>query len=373
MSAGLCIRLRLPRAGFTMGVDLSLPATGITVLFGPSGSGKTSVLRAVAGLDRAQNACVALGDEVWQDDARGLWVPPHRRPLGYVFQEASLFDHLDVIGNLRYGLERAWRGPVSKVTGGPGRTPDPQASLQQAIALLGIEHLLQRRTQVLSGGERQRVAIARAWASQPQLLLLDEPLSAVDAARRQDILPWLERLRDEAQIPMLYVTHSADELARLADQVVVLNQGQVRAQGPVSQVMGDVQGPLAEGEDAAALVEALIVERDPQWHLSRAEFDGGQLWLRDTGQPLGRTVRLRVLARDVSLATQEPHGLTVQNVVRGVVESLNEGEHLSQLLVAVRCGPTRLLSRITRRAAHELALQTGMPVWAMIKAVAVVA
>jgi molybdate transport system ATP-binding protein len=373
LSSGLRIRLRLLRAGFTLSVDLSLPATGITVLYGPSGSGKTSVVRAVAGLDRAQDALVALGDEVWQDDRRGLWTPPHRRPLGYVFQEASLFDHLDVMGNLRYGLERAWRGPVSMGRGEPGRSPDPQASLQQAIALLGIEHLLQRRTQALSGGERQRVAIARAWASQPRLLLLDEPLSAVDAARRQDILPWLERLRDEAQMPMLYVTHSVDELARLADEVVVLNQGQVQAQGPVSQMMGDLQGPLAEGEDAAALVKALIVERDPRWHLSRAEFDGGQLWLRDTGQPLGRVVRLRVLARDVSLATEEPIGLTVQNVVPGVVESLSEGEHPSQLLVAVRCGPTRLLSRITRRAAHERALQPGMPVWAMIKAVAVVA
>jgi len=373
LSAGLRIRLRLPRAGFTLAVDLCLPATGITVLFGPSGSGKTSVLRAVAGLDRAQDACVALGDEVWQDDRRGLWTPPHRRPLGYVFQEASLFDHLDVMGNLRYGLDRASRGQGPKGLEGSGRGPDPQASLQQAIALLGIEHLLQRSTQALSGGERQRVAIARAWASQPKLLLLDEPLSAVDTARRQDILPWLERLRDEAQIPMLYVTHSADELARLADQVVVLNQGQVRAQGPVSQVMGDAQGPLAAGEEAAALVEALIVERDPQWHLSRADFEGGQLWLRDSGQPVGRAVRLRVLARDVSLATEQPHGLTVQNVVPGVVESLSEGEHPSQLLVAVRCGPTRLLSRITRRAAHERALQPGVPVWAMIKAVAVVA
>jgi molybdate transport system ATP-binding protein len=361
----LRIRLRMPRADFLLDVDLHLSGRGITVLFGPSGSGKTSLLRAVAGLDRPRAALVRLGRDTWQDDEQGTWVPTHQRPLGVVFQEASLFDHLDVMGNLRFGLVRAARS-------GRGQAALRQG-LEQAVALLGIDHLLQRRTHTLSGGERQRVAIARALATGPRLLLLDEPLSALDAARRQDILPWLERLRDQAQVPMLYVTHSVEELARLADQVVVLHQGRVQAQGPVSRVMADVKGPLAQGEDASALLEAVIEERDPEWQLSRARFEGGVLWLRDAGVPIGGAVRLRVLARDVSLAVEEPRGVSVQNIVRVEVESINDGAHPSQVLVALRCGQLRLLSRITRRAAHELALEPGLTVWAMIKAVAVVA
>lgn len=368
-SSELRIALELPRAGFTLSVDLCLPSQGITVLFGPSGSGKTSILRAVAGLERARGGRVCLGPENWQDDAAGIWLPTHRRPLGYVFQEANLFAHLDVMGNLRYGLDRA----VSAGRGADGSSPSGHEALQQAIALLGIEHLLQRRADTLSGGERQRVAIARALATRPRLLLLDEPLSALDPARRQEVLPWLERLRDEARMPMLYVTHSVDELARLADEVVVLDQGRVSAQGRVSDVMSDATGPLVMGDEAAALLEAVVEERSPEWHLCRARFDSGDLWLRDAGHPLGHPVRVRVLARDVSLAVQEPRGVSVQNVVQGVVESLTEGAHPSQRMVALRCGHSRILSRITRRAAHELGLQVGTPVWAMIKAVAVVA
>jgi molybdate transport system ATP-binding protein len=289
--------------------------------------------------------------------------------LGYVFQEASLFDHLDVMGNLRYGLQRATRAAMS----GQGSGNGSQDALHEAIALLGIEHLLQRRTDTLSGGERQRVAIARAWATRPRLLLLDEPLSALDAARRQEILPWLERLRDQARIPMLYVTHSVDELARLADQVVVLDQGHVQAQGRVFDLMVDARGPLTATEEAAALLEAVVEERSEQWNLCRARFNGGELWLRDAGHAIGQTVRVRVLARDVSLALEEPRGISVQNVVPAVVEGITDGTHPSQVMVALRCGEGRVLSRITRRAAHELALQPGKPVWAMIKAVAVVA
>lgn len=363
--SGLHIRLQMPRADFLIDVDLQLEGRGITVLFGPSGSGKTSLLRAVAGLERTQSARIVVGHEVWEDDQTREWVPAHRRRVGYVFQEASLFDHLDVMGNLRYGLARAART-------GTGQSALRQG-LEQAIALLGIEHLLRRRTQWLSGGERQRVAMARALATGPRLLLLDEPLSSLDAARREDILPWLERLRDQTQVPMLYVTHATEELARLADQVVVLHQGRVQSQGPVSQVMADVRGPLAQGEEAAALLMAVIADRSPQWRLSRARFEGGDLWLRDAGEPIGRAVRLRVMARDVSLSVEEPRGVSVQNVVRVQVESISDGAHPSQVLVGLRCGQARLLSRITRRAAHELALQPGSAVWAMVKAVAVVA
>ena len=362
--AELRIRLELPRAHYTLRVDLTLPSRGITVFFGPSGSGKTRILRAVAGLERAQGALVRVGSETWQDDAARVWLPTHRRPLGYVFQEASLFDHLDVMGNLRYGLARAVPHGQSQAS--------LQEALNQAIALLGIEHLLQRRTDALSGGERQRVAIARALATRPRLLLLDEPLSALDAARRQDILPWLERLRDELQLPMLYVTHSSDELVRLADVVVMLDQGRVQAQGRASEVMASRHGVLVPGEDPSCLLEGVVAERSAQWHLARVEFEGGHLWLRDTGAERGRPVRLRVLARDVSLAVQEPQGTSVQNVLPVTVRAVDEADHPSQVLVRLQCGGVELVSRITRRACDQLALQPGRAAWAMVKAVAVV-
>ncbi|MDO8278300.1 MAG: molybdenum ABC transporter ATP-binding protein, partial [Burkholderiaceae bacterium] len=212
----MCVSLQRP--AFTLEVDLRVPRRGITVLFGPSGSGKTSLLRCVAGLERAQHARVCIGGEVWQDETQAQFLPTWRRPIGYVFQEASLFDHLDVQANLRYGLARSGQSGAAD-------------ALAPVIALLGIGDLLRRRTAQLSGGERQRVAIARALATRPRLLLLDEPLAALDHARRQDILPWLERLRDELHIPMLYVTHSADEVGRMADTLVIIEQGRVRAAG----------------------------------------------------------------------------------------------------------------------------------------------
>ena len=356
---GLQIRLDLPRAGFDLQVDLQLPARGITVLFGPSGSGKTSVLRCVAGLERARAARVVVGGEVWQDDAECLFLPTHRRALGYVFQEASLFDHLDVRGNLHYGMRRSGSAQA-------------QQTLASAIGLLGIGDLLHRRPDALSGGERQRVAIARALATAPRLLLLDEPMAALDQARRQEILPWLERLRDELHIPMLYVTHSADELARLADHLVVLDKGRVKGAGPVGEVLAAIDSPVVVGEDAGALLQGRVAERDSQWHLARVDFAGGSLWLRDSGVPVGRAVRLRVLARDVSLTTEEPRHTSIQNHLPCTVESIAPDSHASQVLVRVACGESLLLARITRRALAALGLQPGSRAWVQVKSVALV-
>jgi molybdate transport system ATP-binding protein len=362
------IRLRLPRAGgFTLDVDLALPARGITVLFGPSGSGKTTVLRCVAGLERAPQARVRIAGEDWQDSARRLCLPTWRRPLGYVFQEASLFDHLDVRGNLGFGLRR------SHAAGGA-------SALSQAVELLGIGHLLDRRTQALSGGERQRVAIARALATQPRLLLLDEPLAALDAARRQDILPWLERLRDETRIPMLYVTHSADEMARLADTLVLMDQGRALACGPVDEVLLRTDLAVLPDEDTGVLVHGQVLERDTRWQLARVGFQGGALWLRDAGIATGRSVRVRVLARDVSVATQCPQATSVQNLLPCSVVSVDtDPRQAAQVLVRLACEAgtapgqgTMLLARITARAAHGLALAPGMPAWAQVKAAALV-
>jgi molybdate transport system ATP-binding protein len=348
------IRLVLPRGSYTLDVDLTLPVQGITALFGASGAGKTTILRCVAGLERAHPAVVRIGGQTWQDDRSflALW----QRPVGYVFQEASLFDHLDVRGNLEYARSRS---------GSP-------SSLDAAIDLLGIASLLPRRPATLSGGERQRVAIARAVASAPRLMLLDEPLAALDGPRRHEILPWLLRLREELKLPMLYVTHSLDEAARLADTMVLLDQGHVVASGAAQAVLSRVDASSLLGDDAGALLEGHVGSREERWQLARIDFAGGSLWLRDTGLPVGHAVRLRVPARDVSVATQEPQGSSIQNILPAVVEEIAPDSHPSQVAVRLRCGQAVLLARITARAADALSLTPGRRVWAQVKSVALV-
>ena len=352
------IRLSLRRPAFKLEVDFALPASGITALFGPSGSGKTTLLRCVAGLERAHDAEVRIGGQTWQDDARAVFLPIWQRPLGYVFQEASLFDHLDVRGNLGYGRSRAGKAAAIALDG--------------VIGLLGIAHLLARRPHELSGGERQRVAIARALAAQPRILLLDEPLASLDQARRLEILQWLEKLRDELRIPMLYVTHAAAEVARLADTLVVLDQGRLVAAGPVAETLAGIAAPIVLGEDAGALLQGTVAERDERWHLMRVDFAGGGLWLRDSGAAPGRAVRVRVLARDVSLGTSPPSNTSIQNVLRCRVQAVAPDSHPSQVLVRLACGDSVLLARITARAADALGLAPGLPVWAQVKSAALV-
>ena len=368
---GLHFKLQLQRPSFELNVDVQLPPTGITVLFGPSGSGKTTLLRCVAGLEKAPYGRVTLeqGEHtllphfVWQDHARDIWVPTWKRDLGYVFQEASLFEHLNVLQNVRYGLKHCNK---------PG---GPQA-LEQAIELLGINHLMCRPIASLSGGERQRVAIARALATQPRLLLLDEPLAALDPSRRQDILPWLEHMRDALLIPMLYVTHSMDELVRLANHVVVLAQGSVQQSGQLQQVLTELNTPLVQGDEAATLITGAVDQLDTAWHLARVAFTGGSIWLRDDGFTQGQKLRLRVLAKDVSLSTVQPQHTSIQNLLPCTVESVIPDTHPSQSLVRLRCGPKTavsqdvLLALITRRAVQELQLQAGSHVWAQVKSVA---
>jgi molybdate transport system ATP-binding protein len=355
----LHLQLDLARADFQVSVDVQLPAHGITVIYGPSGCGKTTLLRCVAGLEPSARGRVQVGHEIWQDDANQVRLPTHQRAVGYVFQEASLFDHLDVAGNLAYGLQRS-------------RNHASDTVLQQAITLLGIGHLLQRRSHELSGGERQRVAIARALVTQPRLLLLDEPLAALDHARRQEVLPWLEKLRDDLNIPMLYVTHAVDEVARLADTLVVMNAGRIQANGPVADVLTQADLPVVLGEDAGALLTGIVLSIDTPWHLAQVGFAGGALWVRDSGLQVGQTVRLRVLARDVSVTLAEATQTSIQNHVPCVVDAITPEAHPSQILLRLRCGDSVLMARVTARGAHELGLQLGMPVWAQVKSVALV-
>ena len=356
---GMRIRVHLPRCDFQLNADLDLPSKGITVLFGASGSGKTTLLRCVAGLEPLAQGLIRIEQEPWQDESRQIFVPTWERDLGYVFQEASLFDHLDVQKNMAYGLKR------SKKTGAT-------EALSRAIELLGIGHLMHRHPASLSGGERQRVAIARALATQPRLLLLDEPLAALDQARRHEILPWLEKMRDELSVPMLYITHSADEVARLADYLVVLDNGSVKACGVAQDVLARVESPVIVGEDAGVVLRGTVVQRDAVWHLLKVEFPGGFLWVRDNDMAVGQQVRLRVLARDISISACEPHDTSIQNHLQGSIEAIVDDAHASQALVRIRCGESILLARVTKRAMGMLNLTTGSDMWAQVKSVAVI-
>lgn len=356
------LQAQLDRPGFSLDVQLSLPGHGISALFGPSGSGKTSCLRVLAGLERAARGCVAVGGQTWQDSGCGLFVPPHRRAVGYVFQEASLFDHLRVEGNLRFGYDRT---PVAQ------RRHD----WRHGLDLLGIGHLLQRWPHELSGGERQRVAIARALATSPQLLLMDEPLAALDAARKAEILPWLEQLHEALDMPVVYVTHSLEEVARLADHLVLLENGRVRAQGPVIDLMARTDLPLAHGDGAGALIEAVTCGLQGDSGLCELRFDGGSLLLpqtRATPLPERTPVRVRIQARDVSLSLVQPQQTSVLNCLPATVTDVSD-DGPGQVLVGLQMGKhTRLLSRISRLSGERLGIAPGVALYAQIKGVAMV-
>ena len=358
MNAKLQLDVQLQRPTFSLHAQLDLPMTGVTVLWGASGSGKTSLLRCVAGLERAQGH-VQVGDTVWQDDTTGVFTPLWARGLGMVFQESSLFEHLDVQGNLLYGLRRLPRNEQGRA----------HQALAQAIEVLGIGHWLARRTHTLSGGERQRVAVARALATQPRLLLLDEPLAALDTVRKREVLPWLDALRQHLQVPMLYVTHAPDEVAHLADTLVVLDQGRVRASGPVETVLASVALPIHLGDDVGALVSGELVEHDTRWGLARLQLPGGDLWVRGHGEPIHSVLRVRILARDVSITLARAEGSSIQNHLPCVVEQLAPEAGGHQVLVRLQAQGMPVLARLTARAVEQLQLRPGLAVWAQIKAV----
>ena len=357
---GIAARFAIAYPGFSLRADLQLPGHGVTALFGASGSGKTSLLRAIAGLERHAGGYLAVNGEVWQDAQH--FAPTHRRPLGYVFQEASLFAHLDVARNLDYGLRR--------IPATARRVPRAQA-----IELLGIGHLLQRRPDTLSGGERQRVAIARALLTAPQLLLMDEPLAALDAQRKAEILPYLARLRAELDIPVLYVSHALDEVIQLADHLVLLGggraTGQVLASGPIAETLARIDLPTAQSASAAVLIEATVQGYDSAYELLRLGFAGGEL-LAPHPTPLapGTRLRLQVQARDVSLALTPAPGSSILNRLPATVTGLCSADTPAHTLVRLDAGGTPLLARITRFSCDQLHLTVGMPVWAQIKAVA---
>ncbi|WP_375739805.1 molybdenum ABC transporter ATP-binding protein [Pseudomonas boanensis] len=355
-------RFRLKHPGFELAADLSLPGRGITALFGHSGSGKTSLLRCIAGLERAADGYLEVNGERWQDSASGVFLPTHKRPLGYVFQEASLFEHLSVQRNLAFGEKRI-----------PAR--ERRVRLEQAVELLGIEHLLERMPERLSGGERQRVGIARALLTSPRLLLMDEPLAALDFKRKAEILPYLERLHDELDIPLLYVSHSPDEVARLADHLVLLEGGQVLASGPLEQTLPRLDLPTAQDDDAGVVIEGRVQSFDAHYQLLSLALPGGALSVRVAHSPVaeGHPLRFRILARDVSLSLEKQRDSSILNLLPARVVAEAPAANPAHVLVRLEADGTPLLARITRYSRDQLGLYPGQALWAQIKSVALLA
>ncbi len=356
-------RFRLRQGAFDLDVDLLLPGRGVTALFGRSGSGKTTCLRCLAGLTTPHEGYLSVDGEVWLDTARRIAVPTHRRALGYVFQEASLFAHLSVRENLRYGQKRV-------------AAAQRKVALDHAAELLGIDHLLDRMPSGLSGGERQRVGMARALLTSPRLLLMDEPLAALDNARKQEILPYLERLHEELDIPVVYVSHAPEEVARLADHLVLLDQGKVLASGPIGQTLARLDLPPALADDASVVIEGEVAAHDRDYRLLTLRLPGpcgGTLRVVPDALPVGRRMRLVVRARDVSLTLNPARDSSILNVLRVRVEDMAQTAEPAQVMVQLDAGGTPLLARITRYSRDQLALAPGSEAWAQVKSVSVLA
>ena len=356
------VRLQLNYPGFALKVDLKLPGRGVTALYGHSGSGKTTCLRCIAGLERAEDGVVQINDQVWQDSRNGLFVPPHKRALGYVFQEASLFPHLSVRANLEFGFKRIPR-------------QQRRVDMAHATELLGIAHLLDRHPQHLSGGERQRIGIARALLTSPRLLLMDEPLAALDSKRKSEILPYLERLHDELDIPVLYVSHAQDEVARLADHIVLLSDGQALASGTVGETLARLDLPMALGDEAGVVINGSVSAYHAHYHLLTLQLPDSALSMRVAHAPLalGKQLRIKVQARDVSLSLQAQEPSSILNRLPVTVTGEICADNNAHVLVRLDAGGTPLLARISRFSRDQLQLHPGQALWAQIKAVAVLA
>ncbi|MBD9415065.1 molybdenum ABC transporter ATP-binding protein [Pseudomonas sp. PDM16] len=358
---GIRARFRVPYGEFQLDLDLQLPGRGVTALLGHSGSGKTTFLRCVAGLEQAREGFLEINGELWQDSARNHFLPTHRRALGYVFQEASLFEHLSVRRNLEYGMKRI-------------PSQQRKVALDQALELLGIGHLLERMPARLSGGERQRVGIARALLTSPGLLLMDEPLAALDLKRKAEILPYLKRLHDELDIPILYVSHSPDEVARLADHLVVLEDGKALADGPIASMLARLDLPQAHEEDAGVVVQGEVRGYDADYRLLDLVLPGGSQ-LRITHPPVqpGEMLRVRIQARDVSLNLERPAHSSIVNLLPVTVQNQVEADNGAHVLVRLDMQGTPLLARVTRYSRDQLGLHEGQSLWAQIKSVALLA
>ena len=354
----LSVRLRQDFASARIDVSFEAPGEGVTALFGPSGSGKSTVIAAVAGLSRPRVCRIETNGVVLADTGAGIWLPPEQRRLGMVFQDSRLFPHMSVATNLRFGLRR---------------TTERTIGFDEVVALLDIAPLLPRRPNTLSGGERQRVAIGRALLAQPHLLLMDEPLASLDAARKTEILPYLARLKDELRLPILYVTHSVEELLALADTVVLLESGSVVAAGPLAEIATRADLPLARRDDAGAVLACRVAAHDSSRGLTRLDWGASPILVAQVAAPVGAALRLRLPAREVILARGEVAAfadmLSLHNFLSATVLAVatNEAAKTSLVRIATPDGP--LLSRVTPDAVERLELRPGAPVSALFKSV----
>ena len=340
---------------FVLGVAFHCPMHGISALFGSSGSGKTTILRAIAGLQRLEGR-VIIGNVVWQDDSRQIFLPSHQRSIGYVFQEASLFPHLSVRRNLEFGFRRVQQQRVR---------------FDDAVDLLGIAELLDRHPEQLSGGQRQRVGIARALLTSPQLLLMDEPLASLDQVSKREILPYLERLHKELRMPVLYVSHAPKEIARLADHLVIVDNGKIRCAGTLNELYSRLDLAMDRGNDADTIIQAQVHAHDDEYHLSYLDFPGGRFSIERLSIASGQLGRLRVLANDVSITLQAQTHTSILNIFPATITAMQaDGE--AKILLQLDLSGTPLLARITRKSAHNLDLKSGKQVFAQIKSVALI-
>jgi molybdate transport system ATP-binding protein len=350
----VALHKRLP--SFTLDANFTAPAHGVTAIFGRSGAGKTTLVNLIAGLSRPDNGRIRIDDRVFFDHSAGVDLPIETRGIGYVFQDSRLFPHLSVRKNLAYGFKRARQAPV--------------ITEEAVVEVLGLSSLLARRPHHLSGGERQRVALGRALLSQPRLLLLDEPLASLDAPRKAEVLPYIERLVDEFKLPALYVSHAVDEITRLADHLVIINDGTTVASGPLAEVMSRPEyAPLIGRFEAGAVLECTVLAHDSAFQMSTLEFPDGELRVPLIDLPIGSAIRARLRARDVAVALSNPSDLSVTNRLHGVVQTLTVREE-TYVDVAIALGTTTVRALITRESATRLKLAPGVMVWALIKSVA---
>lgn len=347
-------RFRIQRANFLLDADFAIPAQGVSALFGPSGCGKTSLLRAIAGLDHIPGGMLSVGDTTWQSGE--TFVPTHQRSLGYVFQETSLFPHLDVRGNVEYGLRRV---PV----------PQRKMSIERLCALMDVTSLLKRKVDTLSGGERQRVAIARTLAAHPGIILMDEPLTGLDQERKLEILACILAVQDEFHIPVLYVSHSRDEVSRIADYLVLMNSGRIIAAGDMHDLFARLDLPLAQDNEAAVVIKATVSSHDEEYSLTELKFPGGSFALPTLSLAIGDQVRLQLAARDISLTRELQSGTSILNIFPTTVEAIAPAG-AAQVIVRLSAAGVPVLARITRKSAAKLNLQPGSHVYAQAKSVA---
>ncbi len=357
MSAKLLAQFDIQYPDFNLTVDLELAANGVTTLFGPSGSGKSTILRCIAGLERGENGYLKIVDEIWQDEKNNIFLSPHQRSLGYVFQEPRLFSHLSVQKNLEYGFKRT---PIS----------ERNIDWDQVVEMLAIEHLLQRKPNRLSLGEQQRIAIGRALLASPKLLLMDEPLASLDLARKREVLPFIRKLHEELDIPVIYVSHSLQEVLQITDTLVLIKNGKTLATGSLTQLCSELELSQYLGDMSGSVIETMVAAHEEEFGLSRLIFNGAHLYVPQQSVEIGHTLRVHVLARNVGIALQKPQETTsILNIMSATVVEVyvsKINKHTVQVKLDVG---VPLLACISRKSLHALMLEPGQQCYALIKAV----